>query len=88
MSIIIRHRIYEYMYLVVTKEFCQGFRGANPQNHPAALSSGILLRYRLSGNSHPGSPRTQVNFSTPYPFSPRLSQNMGMETKCCVSGQG
>ena len=25
------------------------------KDHPAAMSAGIFLRYRLSGNSHPGS---------------------------------
>jgi hypothetical protein len=26
-----------------TKEFCYGFNGANPQNHPAALPGGIFF---------------------------------------------
>jgi hypothetical protein len=28
------------------------------KDQPAAMTGGILLRYRLSGNSHPGSPKT------------------------------
>ena len=36
-------------------EFCQGFYGATLKDKPAAMFGGILLRYRLSGNSHPGS---------------------------------
>jgi hypothetical protein len=35
--------------------FCQGFCGATLKDQPAAMCGGILLRYRLSGNSHPGS---------------------------------
>jgi hypothetical protein len=34
------------------------------KDQPAAMSGGILLRYRLSGNSHPGSGKEVMLVST------------------------
>ena len=36
-------------------KFCQDFCSATLKDQPAARSGEIPLRYRLSGNSHPGS---------------------------------
>jgi hypothetical protein len=43
------------LFLGRNETFCQGFCGATLKDQPAGMSGGILLRYRLSGNSHPGS---------------------------------
>jgi hypothetical protein len=47
-------KVLESTHLVGMEEFSQGFCCATLKDQPAEISGGILLRYRLSGNSHPG----------------------------------
>ncbi|MEJ2725158.1 MAG: hypothetical protein P8175_11055 [Deltaproteobacteria bacterium] len=37
------------------EKFCQGFCGVTLKDQPTAKPGEFVLRYRLSGNSHPGS---------------------------------
>jgi hypothetical protein len=41
--------------LVWTTHSARAFVVQTPKDQSEAMSGGILLRYRLSGNSHPGS---------------------------------